>query len=60
MSPELDSISTPEAPESAAGGTTQAVLVGATAGNLTALPPAPALPQSPFSPNGVNCGVVHI
>ena len=52
MSPELDSISTPEAPESAFGGTTQAVLMGATAGSLTELPPAPALPQSPFNPKG--------
>ena len=52
MSPELDSISTPEASECAFGGTTQAVLVGATAGSLTELPPAPALPQAPFSPKG--------
>ena len=52
MSPELDSISTPEAPESAFGGTTQALLMGATAGSLTELPPAPSLPQSPFNPKG--------
>ena len=40
MSPELNSISTPEAQDSAFGGTTQAVLMGATAGSLTELPPA--------------------
>ena len=56
MSPELDSISTPEAQESATGGTTQAVLMGATAGSLTELPPAPALPQSPFNPKGEVAG----
>ena len=52
MSPELDSISTPEAQVSASGVTTQAVLMGATAGSLTELPPAPALPQPPFNPKG--------
>ena len=45
MSPELDSISTPEAQESASGLTTR-VVVGTTAGSLTELPPAPVLPQS--------------
>ena len=52
MSPELDSISIPEAQESAPGGTAQVVLMGATTGSLTELPPAPALPQSPFNPKG--------